>query len=159
MFYYSPVLIKKYKTDQSKQQFLTALRHNTREPFYDGINDRRSEEEDDRMFANEFENFIFLKNVISSRGSVPKTLLYIRDKGSYIFINTISYNGGIGGLILLLIFILGPFFGFYQLITTGEMYFLLFFLMFSIFVAISNAKEFRRHHTMIQKVISSSGEE
>ena len=62
--YLTPIVIKTYRSNKSKIEFLKELRKNTREPFFDNKNLRRSDSDNKKIFANEFDNFIFLKNEI-----------------------------------------------------------------------------------------------
>lgn len=96
--YFTPIVIKNYKIPCSKNDFIKELRRNTREPYFDNKTSRRQDTDDKLLFANEFDNFIFLKcEIVGNKWVTPKTLLYIRETASTLKVISISYPGGFGG--------------------------------------------------------------
>lgn len=155
--YLTPIVVKTYRCKKSKSEFLRELRANSREPFFDNKNSRRSDTDDKRIFANEFDHFIFLKNeIIGHRWNTSKTLIHLSENTTGLRIVAISFPGGLGGFFYMGFgLILSLFVGIRILLTEGNIsYILLFIVLYLIVVADVNS-DFREQHNLVKKVIDT----
>jgi hypothetical protein len=154
--YLTPIVIKTYKIKQSKIQFLNELRANTREPFFDNKNSRRMDSDDKRLFANEFDNYIFLKNeIFGYRWKTNKTLIHLKENNSGLKILTLSFPGGLGGLFYvgfgLSVFL---FFGIKIFIEEGNINYLLFFIGLYILSVSNLNSDFKKQNDLVKEIVN-----
>lgn len=153
--FYSPIVIKKYKLDTSQSSFLKELRSVTREPYFDNDNNRRQYRDGHKLFLNEFDQFLFLKNeIIGFRGIVNKTFIHLVEKNGKLKIFTLSYIGGLGGTFYFgfLLFFLP----FYFIILEPEgasINFLLGYLGFYILSVINVNSDFHKQNSLILQTV------
>ena len=156
--YLSPFAIKTYKINSSKIAFLKELRQNTREPYYDGKNSRRKINEDNRLFINEFGNYIFLKSeIIGFRWITNKTIIRLKETNSELKVLTFSYPGGLGGFFYIIFGLVASLlFGIKTVIEEGDFtYLLAFVLIYALAVAMIKS-DFEEQNDLVKKIAKFS---
>jgi hypothetical protein len=108
------------------------------------------------MFANEYDNFIFLspEDALRTRWVVFKTMLYLQEKDGSLKITTFSYPSGLGGLFyygfgLVLTFYLGI----SALLAEGTWDLLAVFLVFYVAAVISSNSDYKKQNDLVKAVL------
>lgn len=154
--YLTPIVIKHYVLLYIKSKFLKELRRNTREPYFDNTNSRRRFKDGNLIFANEFDNFIFLKNeIFGTRMMVNKTLVYVAEKNSTTKLFTISYLGGFGGLFAWFAFSASLFIGVKSFIEEGNFINILIFVLFYFFFIVMVNKDCKQQNGLVREIIDN----
>lgn len=154
-YYFTPIVVKRYRSNLKKNEFLHGLRNRTREPFFDNRSDRRLDRDESRMFANEYDNFIFLspEDAFRTRWVVFKTMLYLQEKEGSLKITTFSYPSGLGGLFY---YGFGLVLSFYlaisALLAEGRWHLLSVFLGFYVAAVISSNPDFKKQNDLVKAV-------
>jgi len=153
--YLTPIVIKTYRSKKSKIEFLKELRKNTREPFFDNKNSRRSDSDDKRIFANEFDNFIFIKNeIVGYRWNTNKTMIHMSDKTNSLRIFTVSFPGGLGGLFYVGFgLVISLVFGIKILIAEGNPNYILMFIALYVLVVANVNSDFREQNNLVKNIV------
>ncbi|MFN5031987.1 MAG: hypothetical protein ACK5FX_07190 [Flavobacteriia bacterium] len=153
--YFTPIVIKTYQIKKGKNEFLKALRADSREPFFDNKNARRLDNDDKKILASEFDNYIFLKNeVVGYRWNTNKTLIHLSENNSGLRILTISFPGGVGGLFYVgfgLLFTL--FFGIKIFLSEGKINYLFFFIVLYVITIININSDFKEQNDFVKNTI------
>lgn len=153
--FYSPIVIKKYQIDASQSSFLKELRSVTREPYFDNENIRRRYRDGHKLFLNEFDQFLFLKNeIVGTRGIVNKTLIHLVEKNGKLKILTISYIGGFGGSLYFgfLLFFLPIYFVFFEPKSISINYLLAYFAIYVLSVINVNSDFYKQNSLILQAI-------
>lgn len=155
--YLTPIVIKYYKIPCSSNEFIKELRRHTREPYFDNKNSRRLDKDEKSLFANEFENFIYLKGeIVGYRWVTHKTMIYIKETSSTLKLFSISYPGGFGGVFYYAFGLSAMLvYGIKTFVDEGNINFILAFLGLYTLYIININSDFKEQNNLIKKIIEN----